>query len=79
MNDHPWRETADEKPRRLIHDNDRPDEDAVLDGKAARQSQLADDTADTEDAAPMTAQPISREAAERGIAPDNDPDDPVSP
>ena len=25
MNDHPWRETADEKPQGLIHDND-PDD-----------------------------------------------------
>lgn len=73
MNEHPWRETADEKPQKMIHDNDRPDDDATHDGKTTEQGSPADDST------PPTMQPISREAAERGIAPDKDPDDSVSP
>jgi len=71
MNNHPQRETADGKPVRPGPDNGKPDNLAKPDGTSEGDAGKDSGTADVQE--------ISREAAERSIPPDPDPDGPVLP
>lgn len=62
-----------EKPQVLPPDPATNADDTSVDAGAAENAKKADDKN------PVQPQRISREAAEKGIAPDADPDDPVSP
>lgn len=62
-----------EKSQILPPDPAADTDDASVDAGAAGNEKTADDRN------PVQPQRISREAAEKGIAPDADPDDPVSP
>jgi hypothetical protein len=62
-----------EKPQVLPPDPATSADDTSVDAGAAENAKNVDDKN------PVQPQRISREAAEKGIAPDADPDDPVSP